>query len=209
MHFKRIIVKEELILLTGHFYRAILLNYFLEVKADSDWISKKSEMISSDCLLDLSKQTIRKHLKTLVDDGFLMQRRNPNSVWDKTMQYKVNLEKIHSELMRLGAGQLLDMQSKEVLTHGKKESVSNSYNQLENKSNNYKSTNKTEENPLFDTISKDSSDKDYESDIFDFEDSIPSIELNDSSEILKNKNDEDESSSSKFISSLFEIESDD
>lgn len=100
-NFKRITIKEELVLITGHFYRAILLDYFVQRYSENDWISKKSEVLASDCLLDLSKQTIRKHLKVLIDDGFLMERNNPSSVWDKTMQYKINAEKIELALNKL------------------------------------------------------------------------------------------------------------
>lgn len=95
---KRIIVKEEFVLLTGHIYRAILLEYLLTLDPNHNWISKKSEDLSLECLLYLSKQTIRKHIKIMIDDELLFERQSPDSVWNKTIEYKVNYPKIQDFL---------------------------------------------------------------------------------------------------------------
>ena len=97
-NFKRIIIKEEWVLLTNNIYQAILLEHFISIDSDHLWISKKSEDLSKDCLLDLSKQTIRKHLKMMIDSELIFERNDPNSVWNKTMQYKINYPKINAFL---------------------------------------------------------------------------------------------------------------
>lgn len=123
------VVREELVVITGNYIKAILLNqliywskrvkdsnlYFLEEKKrmqlerDSDdsplsygWIYKKAEELSEETMLNLNEKTIRTYLKELDDMGYIAQRRNPKYKWDRTIQYRVNLTKVIEDLNRIG-----------------------------------------------------------------------------------------------------------
>ena len=50
----------------------------------------------------MSKSTIGRYIKQLVEKGYLHQRRNPKYKWDKTMQYRVDLYKVQLDLAKLG-----------------------------------------------------------------------------------------------------------
>ncbi|HSQ88701.1 hypothetical protein [Romboutsia sp.] len=126
---KRIVIKEELVELTGDFKPAIILNQFIywldkmhdfdryvreeknraerhqvEVKIDetSGWIYKTAEELNEELMINMSNATIRKYIKQLVENGWLQERRNPKYKWDKTLQYRVNLLKIQRDLHKLG-----------------------------------------------------------------------------------------------------------
>ncbi|MGG3284546.1 hypothetical protein [Paenibacillus solani] len=126
---KRAIIKEELVILTGDFAKALILNQFIYwservedhdrlITEESDrmkvnginnpmqkqygWIYKKAEELSDELMLGMSPQTIRRHLKHLVDNGWLSERRNPNYSWDKTLQYRVDFIKIMIDLNKIG-----------------------------------------------------------------------------------------------------------
>jgi len=127
---KRVVIKEELVALTGDIYKAIILNQFIywsERIADVDkfieeeskrllvekgiestiekqhgWIYKKAEELSRETMLGLAPSNIRKHIQALVDNGWLDQRRNPKYKWDKTYQYRPNIVKIQKDLHLLG-----------------------------------------------------------------------------------------------------------
>lgn len=45
---------------------------------------------------------MRRYLDQLVRKGWLNQRRNPVYKWDKTFQYRVNVQKIQSDLQKMG-----------------------------------------------------------------------------------------------------------
>ena len=53
-------------------------------------------------MIGMSKATIGKYIKQLVEAGYLSQRRNPKYKWDKTLQYRVDLYKIQKDLAKLG-----------------------------------------------------------------------------------------------------------
>jgi DNA-binding MarR family transcriptional regulator len=126
---KRSVIKEELVALTGNYIDAILLNQFIywservedfddfvreekaraeqngyEVKIDlmDGWIYKKAEELSEETMLGLSNSNIMRHIKSLVEAGWLEQRRNPKNKMDKTYQYRVNISKIQTDLIRMG-----------------------------------------------------------------------------------------------------------
>ena len=126
---KRSVIKEELVELTGDYRQAIILNQFLywtSVKKKADkmlaeeiriciengedvnfkpqygWIYKNSEELSEEIMLGLSKSNIRRHIKTLVEKGYLEERSNPRHKWDRTLQYRVNLVKLKRDLEALG-----------------------------------------------------------------------------------------------------------
>ena len=126
---KRVVIKEELVALTGDYIKAILLNQFLywservedfdlfileeqqrardigdelNIELRQGWIYKKAEDLSEETMLNLSKTAIGNHLKSLVDAGWIEQRRNPQNKMDKTYQYRVNIVNIQRDLMQLG-----------------------------------------------------------------------------------------------------------
>lgn len=133
---KRVVIKEELVALTGKLNEAIVLNQFIfwsERIKDADkflneeiertrkfmdgseeseedikeflrngWIYKTAEEMIDDCMLTMSRQTMNRIIDNLVDNGWLNKRKNPKHKWDKTWQYRVNLNKIQNDLMNLG-----------------------------------------------------------------------------------------------------------
>ena len=126
---KRVVIKEELVELTGDFRPALILNqfiYWIERMYDTDkyileekeralkheievsideskgWVYKTAEELNDELMIGMSVPTIRKYIKQLVEKGYLIQRRNPKYKWDKTMQYRVDLYKVQLDLAKLG-----------------------------------------------------------------------------------------------------------
>ena len=126
---KRAVIKEELVELTGDFRPALILNqfiYWIERMYDTDkyileekeralkhdievsideskgWVYKTAEDLNEELMIGMSVPTIRKYIKQLVEQGYLIQRKNPKYKWDKTMQYRVDLYKIQLDLGKLG-----------------------------------------------------------------------------------------------------------
>jgi len=126
---KRVVIKEEFVALTGDMIKAIILNQFIywservqdfdkfiqeekarakvddeeiNIKLNNGWIYKSAEELSEETMLNLAHNTIRRHIKYLTEKGWLDQRTNPDRKWDRTTQYRVNLVKINSDLMKIG-----------------------------------------------------------------------------------------------------------
>lgn len=133
---KRVVIKEELVALTGKVNEAIVLNqmiYWSERVKDTDnflkeemerarkfmdgskedeedikenllngWIYKTSDEMIDETMLKVSRQTMDRVFKNLVDNKWISRRRNPKYKWDKTWQYRVDLYKIQSDLIQLG-----------------------------------------------------------------------------------------------------------
>ena len=126
---KRVVIKEELVELTGDFRPALILNQFIywsERMYDADkyimeekeralkedlivnideskgWIYKTAEELSEEIMTGMSKSNVGRYIKQLVEKGYLIQRRNPKYKWDKTYQYRVNLYKIQLDLGKMG-----------------------------------------------------------------------------------------------------------
>ena len=126
---KRAVIKEELVELTGDFRPALILNqfiYWIERMYDTDkyileekeralkheievsideskgWVYKTAEDLNEELMIGMSVPTIRKYIKQLVEQGYLIQRKNPKYKWDKTMQYRVDLYKIQLDLGKMG-----------------------------------------------------------------------------------------------------------
>lgn len=125
----RLVIKEELVLLTGDIISALVLNQFIywsnKVK-DFDkflveeatrqklndgeeisnlrngWIYKSAEEMTEELLGIASEKTIQRRMKELVEKGFLAARNNPENNWDRTIQYRVNILLIQKELQELG-----------------------------------------------------------------------------------------------------------
>ncbi|TMN21872.1 helix-turn-helix domain-containing protein [Lentibacillus cibarius] len=126
---KRAVIKEELVTLTGNMVQAVLLNQFIywvdrmkdvdqyikeEKNRSNDigeevnfplsygWIFKKAEDLVEETMIGITANTIRKHLNTLVDKGYIDKRNNPRYKWDKTFQYRVNMMRVMTDLQQLG-----------------------------------------------------------------------------------------------------------
>lgn len=126
---KRVVIKEELVWLTGDFIKAAILQQFLywtermkdidayitqenkrlethgyEITSDltHGWIYKTAEELSEETMLNLSVPTIRTHIKYLINKGYLYQRKNPKYKWDQTTQYRIDLIKISHDLLEGG-----------------------------------------------------------------------------------------------------------
>ena len=129
---KRVVVKEELVALTGDIIRALILNQFLywtERVQDFDkfieeekermsiekegeysfpiekrhgWIYKSAEELAKEIMLNKHKTTVLRHIDFLVKNGWVEKRRNPRFKWDKTFQYRVNFKKLKEDLEKIG-----------------------------------------------------------------------------------------------------------
>jgi len=128
---KRAVIKEELVALTGDYINAILLQQLLywservndfdkfigqekeralafnpeeipTVENTNGWIYKKAEELSEETMIKLSPSGIRRHLKHLIENKWVLERRNPRYKWDKTLQYRINLIKIQVDLFKIG-----------------------------------------------------------------------------------------------------------
>ncbi len=121
---KRVVIKEELVALTGNYVDAILLSqlfYWSERVKDFDlfmqqeaaledrepegcrygWIYKGCDELSEETMLGMSASNIKRHLERLRELGFIEIRQNPNK-WDRRKEYKINLKYIQIELIKMG-----------------------------------------------------------------------------------------------------------
>lgn len=129
---KRVVIKEELVELTGNFALAVTLDqllYWAKRVKDSNnlvteelaristnkvtnmqaadlkygWIYKSSEELSQEIMIG-SPSTVRRYLIELVKKKYIFTRRNPNPKYkyDKTYHYRVNLVKIIEDLKKQG-----------------------------------------------------------------------------------------------------------
>ena len=128
---KRVVIKEELVELTGDFIKALILNQFIywsERMADVDkyideeiqriergnqeveigiskshgWIYKKMSELSDELMVGYSDQKMAKDVNALMEMGYIERRNNPRYAWDRTYQYRVNMLKIIDDLAKLG-----------------------------------------------------------------------------------------------------------
>lgn len=121
---KRVVIKEELVALTGNYVDAILLSQllywservrdfdlFLKQEAELEgrepdkcyfgWIYKSYEALSEETMLGLSPSNMKKHMESLHTAGFIEIRQNKNK-WDRRKEYKINLKYIQKELISKG-----------------------------------------------------------------------------------------------------------
>ncbi len=123
---KRVVLKEELIALTGDWLKALILNQFLywgkrrkefdafileerlriadpNIELTHGWIWKSVKELAEEIMVKpLSDDTINRRIAEIVESGWLEQRRNPKHKWDRTYQYRPAIRKIQSDLQALG-----------------------------------------------------------------------------------------------------------
>nr|MBA3814643.1 hypothetical protein [Alphaproteobacteria bacterium] len=66
------------------------------------WIYKTAQELNEETMLQVDRTTIRRYLSFLVEQGWLDERINQEHKWDKTTQYRVNLRKLHEDLLVIG-----------------------------------------------------------------------------------------------------------
>jgi hypothetical protein len=125
---KRAVIKEEFVKLLGDFKLAIVLNQFLywvpktkdfdkfiseenarrtkngmkgNITLTEGWIYKSSKELAEETMF-CSETTVRECIKKLVALGYLQERENPEYKWDRTLQYRPDLNKISQDLEKLG-----------------------------------------------------------------------------------------------------------
>lgn len=119
------LIRKELVALTDNHDKAIVLNQLLywtervkdfelwlkeEKNFDSNnpalpqhgWIYKTAKDLIKETLLCINRTTLRRYMTFLIHKGWVAERSNPSNKWDKTLQYRVNLRKIQSDLSALG-----------------------------------------------------------------------------------------------------------
>lgn len=119
------LIRKELVALTDNHDKAIVLNqllYWTERVKDFDlwleeeknfdpknsglpeygWIYKTAKDLIKETLLCINRTTLRRYMTFLIQHGWVDERPNPSNKWDKTLQYRVNLKKIQSDLSALG-----------------------------------------------------------------------------------------------------------
>lgn len=125
---KKVVLREDLLAITGDYRKAIILNQFIywsERVSDADkfieqeneiakknneterdlfygWIYKTSTELADEIMLGISSSQVGRYVKELCDCGFLSKRNNPKYKWDRTLQYRVNLVNIAIALREKG-----------------------------------------------------------------------------------------------------------
>ncbi len=122
---KRVVIKEELVKLTGHWRTALILNQFLywlqrhrhydqfiaeeqvrtpelQVPFTYGWIYKSAKELLEELMIDVSEVTLRRDIKLLVDREWLAERHNPSHKWDRELQYRPDIRQIQLDLQALG-----------------------------------------------------------------------------------------------------------
>ncbi len=126
---KKVVIREELYALTNDTIETILLGqliYWQDKVRDIDkyieeerlrcnndgtsfidnslhgWIYKTTKDMVDECMLNISEATARRYLKKLIDLKYISCRNNPIHKWDKTLQYRVNIEYILNCIKSLG-----------------------------------------------------------------------------------------------------------
>ncbi|WP_280770663.1 hypothetical protein [Salipaludibacillus daqingensis] len=123
--FKRSVIKEELVKLTGDYKLAIILNqmiywsehyrcfdkFIAEAKrwyedSESDltrgWFYKTEEELAEETLINIDQSSIRGLVDQLVEAGWLEERNHSIMPFDDSKEYRVNLRNIQKDLNRMG-----------------------------------------------------------------------------------------------------------
>ncbi|MBU9714123.1 hypothetical protein [Evansella tamaricis] len=66
------------------------------------WIYKTADELAEECMMTISRKTMREHLKKLTKRGWILERDNPRFKWDHTKQYRVDIVKLQADLIAIG-----------------------------------------------------------------------------------------------------------
>lgn len=107
----RMTLRQEYVLLTGDYKKAILLEFFivqqkknvedqspLEGRSSDKWLNISYHYISRNSLLGLNMSNIRRHINLLIASGWVQRKKDENSL---LYQYKVDLEKIKEDVKKI------------------------------------------------------------------------------------------------------------
>lgn len=98
-NFIKITLRQEYVLLTGNYKKAILLESFiLKQKKSEEWFNLSYYHISRDSLLGLNLVNIRRHVNDLITKGWISRKKDEDSL---TYKYKVNIDKIKQDVARI------------------------------------------------------------------------------------------------------------
>lgn len=122
---KAVVLREEFVALTKDPLVSIVLNQLLywtqrvkdfdlhlqeeqffnpecSVSSRHGWIYKTANDLIEETMICVDRTTMRRYLKSLMDQGWLETRAHPKNKWDKTSQYRLNLRKLQEDLLPLG-----------------------------------------------------------------------------------------------------------
>jgi hypothetical protein len=68
------------------------------------WFYKSANELLEETMVRISPITMRRYLSFLMKQGWVQTRVNPRYKWDRTIQYRVNLRKLYTDLQALGFG---------------------------------------------------------------------------------------------------------
>lgn len=108
---KRCVLKEEMVVLTGGYRLALVLNQMiywservrdfnnfiaeekvwrkdLSIEVNFGWIFKTAEELAEETLMFCDPKTMRDYLRRIVESGLLEERANPYHRWDHTSNIK-------------------------------------------------------------------------------------------------------------------------
>ena len=77
-------------------------NIYNDDSFEHGWFYKSAKQLNEETMLGMGNSAINKHIKTLVDKGFVKRRRNEKYKWDRTWQYRVDINKVAIEVERAG-----------------------------------------------------------------------------------------------------------
>jgi hypothetical protein len=98
-NFIKITLRQEYVLLTGNYKKAILLESFImKQKKSEEWFNLSYYHISKDSLLGLNLVNIRRHVNDLITRGWISRKKDEDSL---TYKYKVNLDKIKKDVAKI------------------------------------------------------------------------------------------------------------
>lgn len=72
------------------------------VEETHGWIYKSADELANELMIDASPRSVRRKIEFLVENGWLLRRRNPKHKWDRTYQYRLSLPKLKKDLEELG-----------------------------------------------------------------------------------------------------------
>jgi hypothetical protein len=95
----KITLRQEYVLLTGDYKKAILLEFFIIKQKESDeWFNISYSNISNNSLLGLNLVNVRSHIRYLINKDWIQRRKDERSV---LYQYNVNINKINKDIEEL------------------------------------------------------------------------------------------------------------
>lgn len=68
------------------------------------WFYKSASELLEETMIRVTPITMRRYLSFLMEQGWIQTRVNPRYKWDRTIQYRVNLRKLYTDLQTLGFG---------------------------------------------------------------------------------------------------------